>query len=103
MNVMIDICVVPMGVGVSVSKYVVECQRIFEEANLSHEMHAFGTNVEGNWDKVMAAVKQCHEKMHEMGAPRTISTLHVGTRVDREQTIRDKLDSVYQKMDVYSE
>lgn len=102
MNVMIDICVVPMGVGVSVSKYVVECQRIFEAADLSHEMHAFGTNVEGNWDKVMAAVKQCHEKMHEMGAPRTTSTLHVGTRVDREQTIRDKLDSVYQKMDVYS-
>ena len=103
MNVMIDICVVPMGVGVSVSKYVVECQRIFEQANLSHEMHAFGTNVEGNWDKVMAAVRQCHEKMHEMGAPRTISTLHVGTRVDREQSIRDKLDSVYQKMDIYSE
>ena len=103
MNVMIDICVVPIGVGVSVSKYVVECQRIFEEANLSHEMHAYGTNVEGNWDKVMAAVKQCHEKVHEMGAPRIISTMHVGTRVDREQTIRDKLDSVYQKMDVYSE
>ncbi len=103
MNVMIDICVVPMGIGVSVSKYVVACQRIFEESGLNHEMHAFGTNVEGNWDKVMAAVKQCHEKMHEMGAPRTISTLHVGTRIDREQSIRDKLDSVYQKMDIYSE
>ena len=103
MNVMIDICVVPMGIGVSVSKYVVACQRIFEESGLNPEMHAFGTNVEGNWDKVMAAVKQCHEKMHEMGAPRTISTLHVGTRVDREQSIRDKLDSVYQKMDIYSE
>ena len=103
MNVSIDICVVPMGVGVSVSKYVVECQRIFEQAELNHEMHAFGTNVEGHWDKVMAAVKLCHEKMHEMGAPRCISTLHVGTRVDREQSIRDKLDSVYQKMDIYSE
>ena len=88
MNVMIDICVVPMGIGVSVSKYVVACQRIFEESGLNHEMHAFGTNVEGNWDKVMAAVKRCHEKMHEMGAPRTTSTLRVGTRVDREQTIR---------------
>jgi len=47
----------------------------------------------------MTAVKQCHEKMHEMGAPRTISTLHVGTRVDRKQTIHDKLDSVYQQLD----
>ena len=99
MNVMIDICVVPMGVGVSVSRYVAACQRIFEAAGLSHSLHAFGTNVEGDWDEVMAAVKQCHEKMHEMGAPRTISTLHVGTRIDRKQTIHDKLDSVYQKLD----
>jgi uncharacterized protein (TIGR00106 family) len=68
MNVLIDICVVPMGVGVSVSKYVVECQRIFEASGLSHEMHSYGTNVEGEWDKVMAAVKACHEKMHEMGS-----------------------------------
>jgi uncharacterized protein (TIGR00106 family) len=100
MNVLIDICVVPMGVGVSVSKYVVECQRIFEAAGLNHEMHSYGTNVEGDWDKVMAAVKQCHEKMHEMGAPRCGSTLRVGTRIDREQSMRDKLDSVYQKMEI---
>jgi len=100
MNVLVDICVVPMGVGVSVSEYVVACQRIFEASDLSHEMHSYGTNVEGEWDKVMAAVKQCHEKMHEMGAPRVSSTLRVGTRVDREQTMRDKLNSVYSKMEI---
>ena len=99
-NVLIDICVVPMGVGVSVSKYVVECQRILEASGLNHEMHSYGTNVEGEWDKVMAAVKQCHEKMHEMGAPRCGSTLRVGTRNDREQSMRDKLDSVYKKMEI---
>lgn len=103
MKVMVDICVVPMGVGVSVSDYVVECQHIFEAANLSHDMHAYGTNVEGEWDKVMAAVKKCHEKMHEMGAPRCTSSLRVGTRVDREQTMQDKLQSVYSKMSPYPE
>ncbi|MDH3389616.1 MAG: MTH1187 family thiamine-binding protein [Gammaproteobacteria bacterium] len=98
MKVLIDICVVPMGVGVSVSEYVVECQRIFEAAGLHHELHPWGTNVEGEWDKVMAAVKQCHEKMHEMDAPRCISTLRIGTRIDREQSMQDKIDSVYSKM-----
>jgi uncharacterized protein YqgV (UPF0045/DUF77 family) len=48
----------------------------------------------------MAAVKQCHEKMHEMDAPRVSSTLRVGTRVDREQSMRDKLNSVYSKMEI---
>ena len=67
MNVLIDICVVPMGVGVSVSKYVVECQRIFEAAGLNHEMHSYGTNVEGEWDKVAwRALAQC-EREHCKG------------------------------------
>ena len=98
MNVLVDICVVPMGVGISVSKYVVECQKIFDAAGLNHQMHSYGTNVEGEWDAVMAAVKQCHEKMHEMGAPRVGSTLRVGTRNDRDQSMQDKIDSVNNKM-----
>ena len=100
MKVMIDLCVVPMGVGVSVSDHVVECQRVFQEAGLGHEMHPYGTNVEGDWDAVMAAVKRCHEKMHEMGVARVSSSMRIGTRSDREQTMHDKLDSVYQKMTI---
>ena len=98
MNVMIDYCVVPLGVGVSVSKYVAECQRIFEAAGLDYQMHAYGTNVEGDWDAVMAALRRCHERIHEMGAPRITSSMRLGTRVDREQSMQDKLDSVHQKL-----
>ena len=57
-------------------------------------MHAYGTNVEGEWDEVFAAVKRCHEVVHEMGAPRISTSLKVGTRCDREQAIQDKNDSV---------
>ncbi|MDH5354328.1 MAG: MTH1187 family thiamine-binding protein [Gammaproteobacteria bacterium] len=99
MKVLVDICVVPMGVGISVSPFVAECQKIFQAAGLNHQMHSYGTNVEGEWDEVMAAVKRCHEKLHELGAPRIGSTLRVGTRVDREQTMQDKLDSVNAKLD----
>ena len=99
MNVLIDICVIPLGVGVSVSSYVVECEKIFKAAGLSHQMHSYGTNVEGEWDDVMAAVKQCHEKLHEMGAPRISSSMKLGTRIDREQTMQDKIDSVRFQMD----
>ena len=48
----------------------------------------------------MAAVKRCHEKMHEMGAPRCSSSMRIGTRNDRDQSMRDKMDSVYQKMSI---
>lgn len=98
MKVMIDLCVVPIGVGLSVSKYVAACQNILEQAGLSYQMHAYGTNVEGEWDEVFAAVKQCHKKVHEMGAPRITTSLKVGTRIDREQSMQDKIDSVEGKL-----
>ena len=98
MNVMIDLCVVPIGVGTSVSEYVTACERVFQDAGLSHQMHAYGTNVEGEWDDVMAAVKRCHEVVHEMGAPRVTSSMRFGTRTDRTQTMADKIASVEAKL-----
>ena len=95
---MIDLCVVPLGVGVSVSGYVAACERVIKEAGLSAQLHAYGTNIEGEWDEVMAAVKRCHEVIHEMGAPRITTTIKLGTRIDREQTMQDKIDSVEQKL-----
>ena len=99
MKVMIDLCVVPIGVGISVSKYIAACERILVNAGLSHQMHAYGTNVEGEWDQVFAAVKRCHEVVHEMGAPRITTSLKVGTRSDREQSMQDKIDSVKSKLE----
>ena len=98
MRTMVDLCVVPIGVGTSVSDYVAECQRVLDEAGLEHTMHAYGTNIAGDFDEVMAAVKQCHEAVHAMGAPRITSTIKLGTRTDREQTMQDKIDSVNAKL-----
>jgi uncharacterized protein (TIGR00106 family) len=98
MHVIIDLCVVPVGVGVSVSRYVAACQNVLEEAQLSHTMHAYGTNIEGEWDTVMAAVKRCHELVHDMGAPRISTTIKLGTRNDRAQTMFEKVQSVEEKL-----
>lgn len=98
MKVILDLCVVPLGVGVSVSQYVVACEEIIQKAGLKSSLHAYGTNIEGEWDDVMAVVKKCHEKIHEMGAPRITTTIKLGTRVDRPQTMEDKVKSVMEKM-----
>lgn len=98
MKTIVDFCIVPMGVGVSVSKYVAECEKILKQTGLNTMLHAYGTNIEGEWDDVFNAVKQCHERVHEMGAPRISTTLRVGTRTDREQTMDDKIKSVQIKL-----
>jgi uncharacterized protein (TIGR00106 family) len=98
MKVIADLCVVPIGIGVSVSKEVAICERILTAAGLKIRLHAYGTNIEGDWDAVFAAVKQCHEALHARGVPRISSSMRFGTRIDREQTMEEKVRSVEQKL-----
>ena len=86
--------------GVSVSSHVAACERVLKDAGLKTQLHAYGTNIEGDWDAVFAAIKRCHEIVHEMGAPRISTTLKFGTRVDRAQTMHDKITSVEQKLEI---
>ncbi len=98
MRVLVDLAVVPLGVGLSLSKYVATCERVLKEAGLKTALHANGTNIEGEWDAVFAAVKRCHEVLHGMGVPRVTATLRVGTRTDKPQSLEDKVRSVEEKM-----
>ena len=99
MKVIVDLCIIPLGVGVSLSPYIVACQKHLEQQDFTFQLHAYGTNIEGDWDTVMAAVKTCHEIVHEMGAPRITSTLKVGTRTDRDQSMSEKIESVLTKLE----
>jgi uncharacterized protein (TIGR00106 family) len=98
MKALVELTVVPIGVGVSVSPYVVACEKVLHDAGLKTALHAYGTNIEGEWDDIFAAIKKCHQVVHEMGAPRIFTTLKVGTRIDREQSMEDKIRSVEQKL-----
>src|SRR4030042_6772854 len=98
MKVIVDLTVVPIGVGVSLSRYVAACDKVLQEAGLKTQLHANGTNIEGEWDEVFTAIKKCHEVVHGMGAPRISTIIKVGKRTDREQTMDDKIKSVKSKM-----
>ena len=99
MNVIVDLCLVPVGTGTSLSPYVAACERILAGAGLNPVLHANGTNLEGEWDVVFAAVKRCHEVVHELGAPRIFTIIKLGTRTDRPQTMAQKVQSVLEKLE----
>ena len=97
MKVIIDLTIVPIGVGVSLSKYVVACESVLNRPGLKTSLHPNGTSIEGEWEDVFEAVRECHEKVHAMGAPRIHTNIKLGTRTDRDQSMQDKLDSVRAK------
>jgi uncharacterized protein (TIGR00106 family) len=98
MKLIADVSVIPLGVGLSLSSYVAECEEVFKEAGLAPRLHANGTNIEGEWDEVMAALKTCHERLHAMGVPRIATNVRLGTRIDREPSMAAKLRSVEEKL-----
>ena len=98
MKVIVDLCIVPLGVGVSVSAFIVTCERVLASYGLKTELHAYGTNIEGEWEEVFAAIRECHEAVHQQGAPRITTTIKLGTRVDRDQSMEEKVQSVKDKL-----
>ena len=94
MFVSIDLCLVPIGVGTSLSPYIKECKKIIETYNLNYELGANGTAIEGDWAEVFECIRKCHEQIHEKGAPRIYTTIKVNTRIDKKQTFAEKLKSV---------
>ena len=94
MKVIVDLCVVPIGVGVHLAPYIAACEKVLTEAGLKIELHPNGTAIEGEWQPVFQAIEACHQAVHAMGCLRVYTTVKINTRTDKEQTLEDKVASV---------
>ena len=94
MKIIADLCIVPMGVGPSVSSYIREVRAIIEASGLTHVMHANGTNIEGEMAQVTAVVEACCARLTELGVERVFCTMVFSTRTDKVQTMADKLAAI---------
>lgn len=98
MKVHAMLSIIPIGVGISLSEYVAACERVLEEAGVRKQLHAQGTNIEGEWAEVMEAIRRCVETVHEMGAPRVSAFIKLGTRTDRTPSSEEMVRSVETKL-----
>ena len=91
MKALAEIQVIPIGVGVSVRKEVKRAHEVIRASGLKVRLHAYGTNVEGDLDTILATVKRIHETLHGEGVKRLSTALKIGTRTDKETSLDDKL------------
>ena len=94
MHVIADICVIPIKGEVSLRKEVAQAHRILKETGLPIMLHSYGTNIEGDYDTIMTAIKRIHETLHNEGTPRVSTSIRLGSRTDKEQHMSDKIDAV---------
>jgi len=99
MWVTVDLCLVPLGVGISLSPYVAVCEKVIKKNGLDHELGPNGTAIEGEWNAVFRCIKECHDEIHRLGVNRIYTTLRINTRTDRQQSFREKVPSVLKHFD----
>ena len=94
MKAVAEIQVIPIGVGVSLSKEVKRAHQIIKESGLTIELHGYGTNVEGDLATILATVERIHEVLHQEGVPRLSTSVKIGTRVDKASSLAAKKRAV---------
>ncbi|UCE03304.1 MAG: MTH1187 family thiamine-binding protein [Candidatus Latescibacterota bacterium] len=91
MKALAEIQVIPIGVGVSVRKEVKRAHELIRASGLKAQLHAYGTNVEGDLETILSTIKQVHETLHTEGTPRLSTNVKIGTRTDKEARLEEKL------------
>lgn len=86
-----EIQIVPIGVGTSVRQQVKRAHELIASSGLQVELHAFGTNVEGDLADILEVVRRTHETLHAEGVVRLTSAIKIGTRTDKEPSLKGKL------------
>ncbi len=89
--------ITPLGAGESVSGLVADAVRLVRESHLPNETNAMFTNVEGDWDEVMALIKACTMKVAE-DAPRVSVVIKLDHRPGVDNALRAKVEAVEERL-----
>jgi len=87
----------PLGVGPSVSEPVADAVRLVRSSGLPNETNAMFTNVEGEWDEVMALIKACVMTVAD-AAPRVSVVIKVDYRVGVTDALHAKVDAIERRL-----
>jgi len=97
MSILAEFSIVPLGKGASVSPIVARVLKIVVESGISYKANPMGTVLEGDWDRVMAIVKECHQEVMK-DADRAVTSIKIDDRKGKGERIDQKLESVEQKL-----
>ena len=97
MSVLVEFSIVPLGKGVSVSPIVARVLKIVAGSGISYKANPMGTVLEGEWDRVMGIIKECHQEVMK-DADRAVTSIKIDDRKGSGERIEKKLESVEQKL-----
>lgn len=94
MSILLEFSMSPLDKGESVSKYVSRSLDIIDQSGVSYRLNPMGTVLEGEWDEVMAVVKQCYERMRQ-----DCSRISCAVKIDAREGRADRLSAKTKKLE----
>jgi uncharacterized protein (TIGR00106 family) len=96
LNTLAALAIAPSGVGDELSEYVADVVKVIRESGLHNETHSMFTEIEGDYDEVMAVVRKATMVLADRGY-RTGVTLKLDIRpgfegqMDRKPALVDEI------------
>ena len=94
MRILAEICIIPIHGSTSLRNEIAVAHQILKDTGCTTQLHGYGTNVEGEFDTIMKAVQKIHETLHENGTVRIHTSMKISSRIDKIQTLQNKVDAV---------
>lgn len=95
--VLLEMSIVPVGKGTSLSAYVARCLDIVDQSGLEYELHSMGTVVEGELDDVLQLMRRCIEELARDN-DRVSCTAKLDYRKGMTGQLKGKVASVEQQL-----
>jgi len=89
--------VTPLGGGDSVGELVADAVRIVRESGLPNETNAMFTNIEGEWDEVMAVIHRCVQAVAAR-SPRVSVVIKIDHRHGVTDALHSKVETIEQEL-----
>jgi len=92
--VLIEFSMSPMDKGESLSPYVSRIIDVIDKSGITYRLTAMGTILEGEYDEVMAVVRDCFKELE-----RDCKRISVNLKMDYRDGSQSRLDSKINKIE----
>ena len=89
--------VTPLGGDDSVGELVADAVRIVRDSGLPNETNAMFTNIEGDWDDVMAVIHRCVQAVAAR-SPRVSVVIKIDHRPGVTDALHSKVETIEQEL-----
>lgn len=99
MSVLLSMAMFPTDKTESKSEYVSEVIKVIRESGFNYQLTSMSTTIETDkMSEALGVVQKCYEKLEELGCNRVYSTLTFDIRIEKDNRLKTKVQSIENKI-----